>query len=162
MLIKLTNAPSPDINAGVPSVCYVESTRIISLCRSSIRPGSVRAVDERAALAETLWTGAHRLSDCVNKYVPDMHDPTSVGWMQEARGHAQHVLDAYRAINGTDRNQYQDRMECTDVTIAAGNAENGGMMLQRVWVIETPDEIAAMLESRFAPGVGSVTNAHTT
>lgn len=141
MLLKLTGIAQPDLNQGKPPAVYIETTQILSLVITSLRPHMIAAIDDRLELLERVWAGVTKLAEKVNGYQPNMEDPAAAGWMMHARTVSNEVMQAYQAANKTDRNQYMARVECTEISLTS-KAESGNIL--RVWVMETPDQVAAM------------------
>lgn len=142
MLIKLTAIPSPDFADLSHQPCFVERERVISITRVSMRPARLAAMDEHLEALDKLWQGTQKLAQMVSENTPAYTDPTSVQWHSTVRESANALSAAYSHSVKFDRNRYHPRITCTEIALAAGTAENGGMMLQRVWVTETPEEVA--------------------
>ena len=78
-----------------------------------------------------------------------MTDPVAVEWMSRAREAASLVTQAHelwaRSWKVEDQHPVQS---CTEIQLACGTALEHGVMLARVWVSETPEEVAALVRQR--------------
>lgn len=145
-LIRLTQVPHPDLADGKPQPCYVDASRILLITRGTIAHPKKASNQDRRAWLERLWQGSRKLSDMTNDYLPAMDDPAAVSWMVNARDTAAQVRAAYDATGKAyDKGDYWPEQECTEISMACGTALEHGVMLSRVWVSETPEEVAALL-----------------
>lgn len=147
MLLKLTTPTIPGEPAK-SSTCYVDTRHIIMIVREQFEPVRRSVLDDRAAAMDRLFNGATMLAKMVTDYVPPMNDPVAVQWMLKCKevasavsaayGHAQHAMR-----EDTPRHPPQ---EVTVVHLGCGTALEHGVMLAKVWVVETPEEIVAAIE----------------
>jgi hypothetical protein len=152
MLIKLTGVPHPDLNGGKPQPVYIDASRVLLIIQGHHQYPKIGAVEANQDMLQALWAGVNRLTDKVNGYVPEMHDPVAVKWMTEARSAAQQVSSAYADVrNAAGQIAYHPRVDCTEVQLACGTALEHGVMLTRVWVSETPEEVAEAVTKRLSP-----------
>lgn len=142
MLIKLTAVPNPDIDEGATSPCYVDATRIIAITRSFVEFRKIESVQRKRRLHDQLYAAAVALWDEVGEYIPKMTDPLAVEWMQRARETASKVTQAHEIWGRAYREEdvYPAKM-CTELQLACGTALEHGVMLARVWVSETPEQV---------------------
>ena len=146
MLIKLTGTPNPDLNGGKPSPVYIDASRVLLICPSYIEPPRLDEVNRRKGLLSRIWAGAETLHEKVSSYIPNMTDPVALEWMQTVRAACGEVSEAYRAINRIGPDAFHPRVECTEIQLACGTALEHGVMLTRVWVNETPEEVHKAVE----------------
>jgi hypothetical protein len=151
MLIKLTGVPHPDLNGGKPQPVYIDASRVLLICQGHFQYPKIGAVEENQERMMALWRGVNRLADKTNDYIPDFHDPVAVKWLQEVRAASALVSNAYADVRKADPNVFHPRMECTEVQLACGTALEHGVMLTRVWVSETPEEVAEAVTKRLSP-----------
>ena len=142
MLIKLTAVPNPDIEDGREHAVYIDASRVLFITRGSVQFTKVASGQARRAAYDQLWKGVQILSEQVGAYIPDMSDPVAVGWFTRARETVQQVSNAYslwsKAYGHLDS---YPRQPCTEVQLACGTALEHGVMLTRVWVKESPEEV---------------------
>lgn len=140
MLIKLTGMAHPDLNGA--NAVYVDASRVLLICPGYFEPMRLDEVNRRKQITAQIWAAAESLHEKVHGYIPDMTDPVAIQWMQTARAGCSEVSEAYRAINRLGPESYHPRLECTEVQLACGTALEHGVMLTRVWVKETPEEVS--------------------
>jgi len=142
MLIKLTAVPNPDIEDGREHPVYIDASRVLFITRESVQFTKLASGEERRAAYDQLWKGVQILTEQVGAYIPNMSDPVAVGWFTRARETVQQVSNAYamwsRAYTNLDN---YPRQSCTEVQLACGTALEHGVMLTRVWVKESPEEV---------------------
>lgn len=143
MLIKLTGVPHPDLNGGVGQPVYIDASRVLLITQGHHQYPKIGAVERKQELATKLYAASCALMDHVNAYVPKMDDPVAVEWMMTARASAMEVQNAYQKFSYVYRDRdYHPRVDCTEVQLACGTALEHGVMLTRVWVAESPEEVA--------------------
>jgi hypothetical protein len=149
MLIKLTAIINPDVDGGTPAPCYVDATRILWIGRSQVQFTKRDSIEEKKRLHDKLYAAAVALWKHVGEYIPSMTDPVAVEWMSRARESASIVTQAHelwaRSWKVEDQHPAQS---CTEIQLACGTALEHGVMLARVWVSETPEEVAALVRQR--------------
>lgn len=145
-LIKLTAVPNPEIDDGAPYAVYIDATRVLYISRGTIRFTKEDAIDTHRAYYDKLYAGSRKLAEMVNAYVPAMDDPTAVGWMMRARETSQAVQEAYTAwARAYQQHEQYDRQSCTEIQLACGTALEHGVMLTRIWVQESPENVAELV-----------------
>ena len=151
-LIKLTAVPNPDVDEGRPAAVYLDATRILMITRSSVQFTKQGSVDRHRELYDTLYGAAQKLSDQVGNYIPSMTDPVAVEWMTRARDASCKVNDAFSVWGKAyAQPEMHPRVMCTEIQLACGTALEHGVMLARVWVTETPEEVKNLIEDRVYP-----------
>lgn len=146
-LIKLTGVPHPDLNGGVAQPVYIDASRVLLICQGHHQFPKIGSLERNHENYSRLRSGAEKLAEIVNGYIPKMDDPTAVGWMRVAQVAAQAVSDAARSWReAAGLQDYHPRMDCTEVQLACGTALEHGVMLTRVWVSETPEEVMRAIQ----------------
>lgn len=142
MLIKLTQLAHPDLNGGRPQPCYIDASRVLLICQGHFQYPKIGVAERNKELYDSFYNGVNKLADMVNDYIPPMTDPVAVGWMKTIQTASMEVQAAYRLWGSSyNRQDYHPRMECTEVQLACGTALEHGVMLTRVWVTETPEQV---------------------
>lgn len=150
MLIKLTGVPHPDLNGGNSQPLYIDASRVLLIARGWQQFPKIGSIDGKQELSRALYGAACRLQDHVNAYIPKMQDPVAVEWMMTARAAAMDVQNAYQKWTyGSKEQDYHPRVDCTEVQLACGTALEHGVMLTRVWVQESPEQVAAAMQRAF-------------
>ena len=146
-LIKLTGVSHPDLNGGVAQPVYIDASRVLLICQGHHQFPKIGSLERNKDLYAKLRAGATKLSEIVNGYIPKMDDPTAVGWMRVCQTAAQAALDVTREwYQASGTQDYHERMDCTEVQLACGTALEHGVMLTRVWVSETPEEVMRAIQ----------------
>lgn len=152
-LIKLYSLPHPDLNGGRSQPVYIDASRVLLITRSHHQHPKIGAIEAAQELHRKLYEGTEKLNAMVNGYVPKMDDPTAVGWMRVANNTAHEVCEAYRLFGAAKgMGAYHPMVECTEVQLACGTALEHGVMLTRVWVTESPEQVADLVQGHFAKG----------
>ncbi len=145
-LIKLTAASNPDIDNGMPAPVYVDATRILCIQLASVQFIKQTSVDAKQKLSHQLWAAAEKLVDKVGSYIPDMTNPLAVEWMSRARETAQMVNQAYSLWSkAANQPETYPRQMCTEIQLACGTALEHGVMLARVQVQESPEDVYRLI-----------------
>lgn len=145
-LLKLTAASNPDIDGGMPYPVYVDATRILCIQRASIQFTKQEGIERKQKLSHELWAAAEKLVDHVGVYIPNMTDPTAVEWMSRAREASQMVNQAYSLWSkAANQPESYPRQMCTEIQLACGTALEHGVMLARVYVQESPEDIYRLI-----------------
>ena len=147
MLIKLTTVPHPDLNDGKPQPCYIDASRVLLIIQGHPQYPKIGSIESNREAYERLSKAAHELATKVNQYeCPNLHDPAAVAWMKNIAGM---VHELSHAANEWGRaykiGSYHPRVDCTEVQLACGTALEHGVMLTRVWVMEPPEHVAALV-----------------
>jgi hypothetical protein len=150
-LIKLTGIPHPDLNGGRPNAVYIDASRVLLIIQGHCQHAKISSIEQKQEEYGKLRAGAMRLTAVVDGYMPKMDDPLAVGWMRTAQMAAHAVTEAAREWHNWIReNDYHPRVDCTEVQLACGTALEHGVMLTRVWVSETPEQVADLVAGPFA------------
>lgn len=153
MLIKLTGVPHPDLNGGKPQAVYIDASRVLLIAQNWHRYPKIGVQDSYNELHSKLFLATSELAEKVSGYIPSMSDPVAVGWMQTAQVAAGAVSEAYRNWGAAHNEQaFHPRVECTEVQLACGTAIEHGVMLTRVCVTESPDEVARAVQKAIVLG----------
>lgn len=145
-LVKLTGVPHPDLNGGKPQAVYIDASRVLLITQGHHQFPKIGSIERKQELAQKFYDAACNLSDHVGKYLPAMDDPVALGWMNTARVTATEVQNAYQKYSYLSRSEdYHPRVDCTEVQLACGTALEHGVMLTRVWVSESPEEVSRIL-----------------
>jgi hypothetical protein len=150
-LMKLTGLVHPDINAGKPSPVYIDPVKILVIERGVHQQTKFGSLE---AHRQAVW-GLHDCVDMVRSELgalPKNIAPTSEDeakqtdfWFR-AKEAADQLNSAVHLVGqyAKDASMYP-LTECTIVSLSCGTALEQGVMLSRVFVSETPDEIVAKL-----------------
>ncbi len=152
MLIKLTGVSNPDLNGGNPAPVYIDASRVLLITPGYTRHAKIAAADRHREIYDRLREGAEKLSRKVGEYVPDMADKVALEWLMQARAGAAEVNEAYQAWARAGRqDDFHPWVECTEVQLACGTALEHGVMLTRVWVTESADEVHKAVQEALSP-----------
>ena len=149
MLIKLTGVPHPDLNDGKSMPVFIDASRVLLISQGWHEYPKIGAIERQRDLYHKLYKLTEELAEKVSSYMPSMTDPIAVGWLRTAQTAAQAVSGAYRDW-GASHNQslFHPRVECTEIQLACGTALEHGVMLTRVWVTESPEEVYGIVENK--------------
>lgn len=150
MLVKLTGIPHPEINGGVPWSVYVDPTRVLLITRATHRQTKLLAAEERRALYDDMRGNVEQLNLLLTKKWPNEIDT------QQASERAKELHMMANAVNDACVNwsrsyraeEVHPAIECTELQLACGTGMEHGVMLARVWVSESPEQVAAKLTFR--------------
>jgi hypothetical protein len=146
VLIKLTGVPHPDLNGGKPQPIYIDASRVLLIIQGHQRYPKIEAVERGRELLDQLWRLSADLARRANEYIPDFTDPVAMEWVKKIATAAMAVNDAYGSwAKSYQQGDYHPMVECTEVQLACGTALEHGVMLTRVWVSESPDEVAVLV-----------------
>jgi hypothetical protein len=74
---------------------------------------------------------------------PNMEDPAAANWMVQLRNGLGLLNSAYENLNRIARDpEFYERETVTAISLACGTGLEHGVMLEKIWVIETPAEVA--------------------
>ncbi len=147
MLIKLTGVPHPDLHGDQAPPVFVDASRVLLVCAGHVEHSKLEVVKQRKDFISKMWVAAEALHEKVHAYIPNMTDPVALEWMQTVRAGCSEMSEAYRAINRVGPDAYHPRVNCTEVQLACGTALEHGVMLTRVWVSESPEEVYEAVRS---------------
>lgn len=150
-LIKLHQAPHPE--APTPAgTCLIDPTRILVVSRGSWIPPARAMTEARRQSIEALHDEVNRVIAEANTMpqvlaVENKEDEIKAKRCIAYREAAQELTTAanlvYRVTNQVASHK---EIDCTVVQLACGTGLEHGVMLANVFVVETPEEIALMLE----------------
>jgi hypothetical protein len=147
MLIKLTGVPHPDLNGGKPQPIYIDASRVLLIIQGHQTYPKIGSIEANREAYEKMARFAHELATKVNDYTPDMMDPAAVAWLRTMSGAAQELSHAaHEWGRAYSVGNFHPMIECTEVQLACGTALEHGVMLTRVWVSETPEQVYAIVQ----------------
>jgi len=152
MLIKLTGIPHPDINGGKSAPVYIDPTRVLVITRATTRQAKYKSIEAHRQAMNSLHEEVQRVSGELQN-IPGMFVETEgdakkiEGWahVKEAAGA---LSAAYGLVARTQAEpEYHPDVECTNVSMACGTGLEHGVMLCRVDVVESPEEVAEKIQT---------------
>lgn len=161
MLVRLTGLPDPDTHKARP--VYIESRNVLVIERGSVsfpKRGAQEAYRQAMwALYDEVTRVNEEAAALTAHMAPDNEEKAkeSNRWFV-AREAAQSLTTAYKLVSGELKNSaaIHPAVECTIVSLACGTALESGVMLSRVYVTESPDEVVARLHGGTAALPGSL------
>ena len=147
-LIKLTALSHPDLDGGISWPVYVDASRVLLITRSSHQFLKLGAADLKREVYDDLWAGARRFAKLLNEKMPNEIDTQEAAkWAREMRMLSGEIKTSYSAWGQPYRqDDLHTRVECTEVQLACGTALEHGVMLTRVMVTETPEQVYQAIE----------------
>lgn len=150
-LMRLTALAHPDIDEGKAKSIYVDPTRILVIERNVNRFTKEGSHERRRQAMTSLFEEVERVV-AESKTLPmtmaaDNEEQARANdrWMW-ARESAASLQTAYHLVSrASSEPEYYPKQDCTIVCLACGTGLEHGVMLSRVMVTETPEEIAAKL-----------------
>ena len=148
-LIKLTSVAHPDLNGGEPQPVYIDASRVLLIIQGHCQHPKLGSVERNREAYERLSKVSHEFATKVNQYeVPNLHDPAAVSWMKQISGMSGELAHAANEWGRAYQiGAYHPRVDCTEVQLACGTALEHGVMLTRVWVSESPEEVCRAIEA---------------
>jgi hypothetical protein len=152
MLIKLTGIGHPDFEDGKPQPTYIEASCVITIERGSTAQAKHMAVENHRQALQCLWNECERVSAEVNNMAPKTMTPENE---QEAAKinkwfNAKQAADALNAACGlvarARQDEYYPMVACTVICLSCGTETGHGVMLSRVFVQESPERVAALVQ----------------
>ena len=143
-LIKLTALAHPDLAEGKAWPVYVDASRVLLVSRSSHQFVKIEAQGLKREVYDDMWAGAQRLTKLLNEKMPNEIDTQEAAkWTRDMHILAHDLQACHNAWSQAYRAEdFHPRQECTEVQLACGTALEHGVMLTRIMVTETPDEVA--------------------
>jgi enamine deaminase RidA (YjgF/YER057c/UK114 family) len=142
-LIKLQGVPHPDLNGGKPQAVYIDASRVLLIIQGHVSHPKIGSVENQRDLYDQLHEASERLNRTINEYIPNMTDPVAVEWVRTINGMGAAVNDAYHHWGQAYRQgKYHPSVDCTEVQLACGTALEHGVMLTRVWVSDSVEDVA--------------------
>jgi len=152
-LIRFTAIPNPDLNAEASRYLYVESQSVITIERGRWALTKESSLDEQRVLTQRLWEEVERvngeLSAMTKNVAPqDQEEADRMNHWVRMKDAAASLSSAYTMVSRVwDKQSSHPRIECTVLCLSCGTALEHGVMLARVPVMETPDEVAQKIHS---------------
>lgn len=147
MLIKLTALPHPDINGGRAWPVYIDPRMVMVITRCMHQHVKLLHADLKRELYDDLFSSTQRLHKFLHEKWPEAIDTSeSAAWAKSMNMAAGAVNDAYNAWGRAYRaDDFHPKQECTELQLACGTALEHGVMLARVWVSESPEQVADLI-----------------
>lgn len=153
-LIKLTNVPHPDIEEGKPQPVYVDASRILSISRARFAYAKEESIERHRKATWAFWEAVEKLQRQTLNQQPNMEDPAAATWMVQLRNGLGLLTGAYENLNRISREpEYYERDTVTMISLACGTGLEHGVMLEKIWVVETPAEVADAINQAGLPTV---------
>ena len=142
-LIKLTGLPHPELFEGKPQAVYIDASRVLFITRTHRQHSKVNSEQLKIEAYDDLYSGIQRLTKLMRDKMPQEIDTSAAAkWTKDIHLASHDVQEAFSAWGRAYRaDDYHPGMECTEVQLACGTALEHGVMLTRVWVSETPEQI---------------------
>lgn len=151
--IKLTAVPHPEINGGVSTQTYVDPSRIMLIDRGSTAFTKKKAREEYRQALGCLFDEVQRVAadaGALQKTVVPQSEEEArqVDRWMSAREVASALSAAYGLVSSASQSVgfYPD-IDCTVIQLACGTALEHGVMLARVFVMESPEEVMQLIEA---------------
>lgn len=145
-LIKLTSVSHPDFAEGKPQPVYIDWSRIICVCATRIAQPREGSKNERRIAYDNMYEAITGLAAKCNAVKVDVENIETVNWMRAVQATSAAVSDAYRQYSAVWKDSdNHPQADCTEVQLACGTALEHGVMLARVYVSETPEEVVAKI-----------------
>lgn len=156
-LIKLTGIGHPDIDGGRPSAVYVDPTRILTVEAGTTQYPKHMSIENHRQTLNGLFEEVERVvGEAKQRRVH--HDPQNEQHCREndtflwARDSAAALTAAYQLVARTASTpELYPLMPCTTLSLACGTGLEHGVMLSRVFVKESPEDVAKLMET--PPGI---------
>lgn len=151
-LIKLTAISSPEVNGGKPTEVYVDANAVILITRGWERPAMHKRYDAHWRAMEGLYDEIERVNNEAKQALPTITPETekeaqALNRAVRLREAAASLQTAYGMVRqATQGPLYYPAVECTVLSLSCGTALEHGVMLSRVFVTETPEQIAELVE----------------
>lgn len=108
--------------------------------------------EQHKAATASLWEEVERVTSTLTGPAPNMaptneEEAQKVTEWANARQAAQDLTAAARLVDHyANRITYGERIKCTEIALSCGTALEHGVMLSRVWVQETPEQIVELMK----------------
>lgn len=151
MLLKLTGLSNPDNDQGRQSAVYIDASRILVIERGRLGFAKQGSIEANRQATEILHQEVHRIANELTARVPSMvpendRDAERVRMYMQAKDAAASLMAAFGEVSRTaNSSDYYPAIDCTCISLACGTALEHGVMLSRVYVHETPEEVAEMI-----------------
>lgn len=147
-LIKLTGVAHPDMNGGRPQPVYIDSTRVLSIAPAFVALHKEGAYERQRQAIESLHEEVSRVVSELNAQEPNFHPDNEAEaaqtqtWMRAKDAAASLSAAANMCTKYANQTETHPRVPCTEVCLACGTGLEHGVMLMRVMVSETPEQVA--------------------
>lgn len=152
MLIKLTSVPHPDVDGGKPKAIYVDASRILV-----VEPGSTEytkrgSMEQYRQALQGLFEEVQRVAGEAGALhvttVPETsQEANQVDIWIRAKESAAALTAAYQLVSRVANEPMRHPpVDCTVLSLACGTAFEHGVMLSRVFVTESPEEVHKAVE----------------
>jgi hypothetical protein len=151
-LLKLTGIGHPDIDEGRQEAVFIDPSRILVIERAHTAHLKERSSEEHRQALQQLWEEVQRVNDeavaMPRTLMPESeHEARQMDRWMSAREASASLNAAYGLVSrALNQPAYHPRIYCTCVQLACGTGLEHGVMLARVFVTETPEEVASQME----------------
>lgn len=151
-LIKLTALTHPEFSKNGPAPVYVDASRVLLIVRGTHQFVKMGSEQLKREAYDDMWSGIQRLTKLMSEKMPTEIDTQEAAkWAREIHQVSHDVNHCYAAWGRSYRFEDQyPRVECTEVQLACGTALEHGVMLTRIMVTETPEEVAKLIDGQWA------------
>ena len=150
-MIKLTAVQHPDLPPAERHV-YLRADAIIMIAPTRLGQTKLRAAEDWRQNVQILYEEVERVSHEISSFPPNIH-PESEREVRELqvwanrKDIANSLATAYNMVqkSAAATNTRHPDVDCTEVSLSCGTALEHGVMLSRVYVQESPDQIYDLL-----------------
>jgi hypothetical protein len=147
VMLELTTLPHPDINGGRAHKCFIDPRRIIVIERGANQHRKHGSIEAHRQAMQSLFEEVSRVHSEAEA-MPKTMAPESAAqakmadrWLA-ARESAAALTAAYQLVSrAANEPAMYPMQECTAISLSCGTALEHGVMLARVFVMESPEEI---------------------
>lgn len=156
-MIRLTGINNIEYSDERQLPVYVDASAIIMITLGYTQFPKRSDQEQRNRATAGLWEEVERVTATLSGPAPNMapsceEEAQKVTDWANARQAAQDLHAAARLVDHyTNRASYGERIKCTEIALSCGTALEHGVMLSRVWVQETPEQIVDLMDP-FARG----------
>lgn len=147
-LIKLTALSHPSVADGQAWPVYIDWSRVLLITRSTHQFVKMEPVALKREAYDDMWAGVQRLTKLLNEKMPtEIDSQAAAKWAKDMHMLLHDVQGCHAAWGQMYRvDDLYPRVDCTEVQLACGTALEHGVMLTRIMVTETPDEVAKAVQ----------------
>lgn len=152
-MIKLTGVNAPERANEAPGSIYVDPDAIITICTAFQRFERRQDREQQIAATKSLWEEVERVTAALaGGEAPKLTVESQVdadrlqGWANARQAAADLTAAARLVDNYANRASYTEPMRCTEIALSCGTAIEHGVMLSRLWVRETPEEVVGIID----------------
>lgn len=155
-MIQLTGVPHPDINNGEQTPVFIDESRVLVIEQSTTQFTKRRSAEKYRQAVQGLHQEVERVRSELSETPPMV--PTTENeaeqirrWVQ-AKDCAGALQAAYGLVaNAANHVESHPPVDCTCVSLACGTGLEHGVMLSRVFVTESPAEVAHRVQNKIQP-----------